>query len=192
MRDIAVDAVRRHGGVVNQAIGEEIVSVFGVPTAHEDDELRAVRAALELHARVRALAADAGGPNVRIQSGLHVGPLVAQRLNEGPRRYNIVGPPASRVEACRAGNADDLVLSPDCQRLVAPFVHTAACAPVMLEPDAGGRHAVSRDRRDRGGDAAGGLGAGRTHALRRPGVGPGAAREARRPRARGTAVLCGR
>ena len=49
---MAVDAVRRHGGLVNQAIGEEIVSLFGVPAAHDDDELRAVRAAIELHARV--------------------------------------------------------------------------------------------------------------------------------------------
>ena len=60
IRDIAVEVVRRHGGLVNQAIGEEIVSVFGVPTAHDDDELRAVRAALELHARVRELAGQAG------------------------------------------------------------------------------------------------------------------------------------
>ena len=50
IRDLAVDIVRRHGGHVNQAIGEEIVSVFGVVAAHDDDELRAVRAALELHA----------------------------------------------------------------------------------------------------------------------------------------------
>ncbi len=52
LRHMAVDAVRRHGGVVNQAIGEEIVSLFGVPATHGDDELRAVRAAIELHARV--------------------------------------------------------------------------------------------------------------------------------------------
>ena len=52
VRDVAAEVVSRHGGLVNQAIGEEIVSLFGVPTAHEDDELRAVRAALELHARV--------------------------------------------------------------------------------------------------------------------------------------------
>src|SRR5207244_9579383 len=87
IRDMAVDAVRRHGGVVNQAIGEEIVSVFGVPAAHDDDELRAVRAALELHARVRELATTAGSmPAMRIQSGLHARSVVAQRLNEGPRR----------------------------------------------------------------------------------------------------------
>ena len=45
-------SLREYGGLVNQAIGDEIVSLFGVPVAHEDDELRAVRAALDLHARV--------------------------------------------------------------------------------------------------------------------------------------------
>ena len=132
IRDTAVDAVRRHGGVVNQAIGEEIVSVFGVPAAHDDDELRAVRAALELHERVRETI-----PAIQIQSGLHAGSVVAQRLSEGPRRYAIVGAPtnvASRLAALAAPG--DLVVSHECQRLLSPFVHTAACAPVVLEPDA--------------------------------------------------------
>ena len=138
MRDMAVDAVRRHGGVVNQAIGEEIVSVFGVPAAHDDDELRAVRAALELHARAREIAADHGsGPPIQIQSGLHAGSVVAQRLNEGPRRYAIVGAPATVAARLAAlGAAGDVVLSQECQRLLSPFVHTVACAPVVLEPDA--------------------------------------------------------
>ena len=61
----------RHGGLVNQAIGEEIVSLFGVPAAHDDDELRAVRAAIELHARVRELGGEARSrPGIQIQSGL--------------------------------------------------------------------------------------------------------------------------
>jgi tetratricopeptide (TPR) repeat protein/class 3 adenylate cyclase len=138
IRDLAVEAVRRHGGVVNQAIGEEIVSLFGVPAAHEDDELRAVRAALELHARVRNIAADRGSePAIQIQSGLHVGSVVAQRLNEGPRRFAIVGSPgtvASRLAALAAPG--DVVLSQECRRILSPFVHTVACAPVVLEPDA--------------------------------------------------------
>ena len=51
-------------------------------------------------------------PPVRIQSGLHVGSVVAQRLNEGPRRYAIVGAPAhvaSRLAALAAPG--DVVLS---------------------------------------------------------------------------------
>ena len=138
IRDLAVDIVRRHGGHVNQAIGEEIVSVFGVVAAHDDDELRAVRAALELHARVRALAAEAGWiAKLRIQSGLHVGSVVAQRLPEGPRRYAVVGAPshlASRLAALAA--PDEVVLSPECQRLLSPFVDSSPCAAVVLEPGA--------------------------------------------------------
>jgi serine/threonine protein kinase/tetratricopeptide (TPR) repeat protein len=138
VRDIAVDAMRRHGGLVNQAIGEEIVAVFGVPTSHDDDELRAVRGALALHARVREIAEGVvgSGATIQIQSGLHAGSVVAQRLSEGPRRYAIVGAPpsvASRLASLAAPG--ELMLSPDCQRLLAPFVNTAASAPVVLEPD---------------------------------------------------------
>jgi tetratricopeptide (TPR) repeat protein/class 3 adenylate cyclase/tRNA A-37 threonylcarbamoyl transferase component Bud32 len=136
IRDMAVEVVRRHGGLVNQAIGEEIVSLFGVPAAHEDDELRAVRAASELRARVRELTAG-WSTAVRIQSGIHAGPVVAQRLHEGPRRYAIVGAPgqvAPRLAALAA--PDGVVVSPECQRLVAPFFLTAACSPAVLEPGA--------------------------------------------------------
>src|SRR5262249_39686045 len=52
VRAVAVDVAREYGGLVNQAIGDEIVSLFGVPSAHEDDELRALRAARDLQARV--------------------------------------------------------------------------------------------------------------------------------------------
>ena len=38
--------VERHGGTVEQLFGEEIVAIFGVPVAHEDDALQAARAAL--------------------------------------------------------------------------------------------------------------------------------------------------
>jgi DNA-binding SARP family transcriptional activator len=41
-------AVERHGGRLERALGEELVAVFGLPTVHEDDALRAVRAAVEL------------------------------------------------------------------------------------------------------------------------------------------------
>src|SRR5215212_3586620 len=40
--------VERHGGTVEKFVGDAVMAVFGVPVLHEDDALRALRAAAEM------------------------------------------------------------------------------------------------------------------------------------------------
>lgn len=55
-------AVEHHGGRVEKYIGDAVSAVFGLPVAHEDDALRAVRAAVEIQARLGELAASSPFP----------------------------------------------------------------------------------------------------------------------------------
>src|SRR5688500_15160964 len=50
--------IERHGGTVEKFIGDAVVGMFGVPKTHEDDALRAVRAALDMQAALDELNTD--------------------------------------------------------------------------------------------------------------------------------------
>jgi serine/threonine protein kinase/tetratricopeptide (TPR) repeat protein len=138
IRSLAVEVVRSHGGLVNHTLGQEIVALFGVPTAHEDDDLRAVRAAMDLLGRMAALnlGDEAAHARVGLQCGVHSGALVARRLNAGPQRYEVTGRPmqvAARLAS--VAGANDIFISPECMRLIAPFMDAELQGAVVVESD---------------------------------------------------------
>ncbi|HEY4236488.1 MAG TPA: adenylate/guanylate cyclase domain-containing protein [Gaiellaceae bacterium] len=72
-------AVERHGGTVEKFIGDAVMAVFGLPRAHEDDALRAVRAALDMQKaveRMNASLAERRVPRLRIRIGINTGEVV--------------------------------------------------------------------------------------------------------------------
>ncbi|MEA2607378.1 MAG: hypothetical protein QOI00_2135, partial [Chloroflexota bacterium] len=74
--------VEGHGGVVEKFIGDAVVGVFGVPTAHEDDPERAVLAALRICEEAQALLALRGAP-LRLRVGINTGEALV-RLDVAP------------------------------------------------------------------------------------------------------------
>jgi class 3 adenylate cyclase/tetratricopeptide (TPR) repeat protein len=72
-------AVERHGGLVEKFVGDAVMAVFGLPRAHEDDALRAVRAALEMQkavARLNSSLSARAVPELRIRIGINTGEVV--------------------------------------------------------------------------------------------------------------------
>ena len=106
--DAIKDALDRHDGTVEKFIGDAVMAVFGIPVAHEDDALRAVRAAADareaLEVANRSLERELG-LRVATRIGVATGPVVAGNPSGGQSfatgdAVNV----AARLEECaRAG-----------------------------------------------------------------------------------------
>jgi class 3 adenylate cyclase/tetratricopeptide (TPR) repeat protein len=73
---VAREALERHGGTVEKFIGDAVMAVFGIPAVHEDDALRAARAACELRE-------DLGELNAELRAGFGVELAVRIGINTG-------------------------------------------------------------------------------------------------------------
>ncbi len=65
--------IGRYGGTVEKFIGDAVMAVWGVPTAHEDDAERSVRAGLELVDAVEALGQEIGVADLAMRVGIVTG-----------------------------------------------------------------------------------------------------------------------
>jgi class 3 adenylate cyclase/tetratricopeptide (TPR) repeat protein len=74
------DVIEQHGGTVERFRGDEVMAVFGIPVAHEDDALRAVRAATAMQHRLGRLNVellDSWGVELACRFGVNTGEVVA-------------------------------------------------------------------------------------------------------------------
>jgi class 3 adenylate cyclase len=159
--DVMREAIEAHGGAIEKFIGDAVMAIFGVPTVHEDDALRACRAAVEIRNRLAELEprirADRGVA-IEWRAGINTGPVVAGDVAAGQRivtgdAVNV----AARLEAAAAPG--EILLGVETYALVHEAVSSEAVEPLALkgksEPvpawrltgvtDATGRHARPSD-----------------------------------------------
>jgi class 3 adenylate cyclase/tetratricopeptide (TPR) repeat protein len=114
--------LERHGGTVEKFVGDAAMAVFGLPQVHEDDALRAVRAAVEMRDAVATLGLD-----VRI--GVNTGEVVAgagETLATGDA-VNV----AARLE--QSADAGEILLGALTERLVRDAIDAEPVEPLTLK-----------------------------------------------------------
>ena len=122
---IMVDCIQKEGGMLDKFIGDAIMAAFGVPIPHEDDEDRAVRAAIgmirALHVWNRQRAAEGKKP-VGMGIGLNTDTIVSGNIGSPKRMdYTLIGDGvnlASRLESlCKQYYASILISENTVRRL---------------------------------------------------------------------------
>ncbi len=127
--ETAKEAIERHGGTVEKFIGDAVMAVFGVPVVHEDDALRAVRAAADLRSALVPLNEELEQrfqTRLQLRTGVNTGEVVTgteERLATGDA-VNV----AARLE--QAAQPGEILLGEETLRLVRGAVEAQPVAPV--------------------------------------------------------------
>ncbi|MHB8642235.1 MAG: adenylate/guanylate cyclase domain-containing protein [Gaiellaceae bacterium] len=114
--------VESHGGTVEKFIGDAVMAVFGVPVLHEDDALRAVRAAVEMRDALPEL-------GVQARIGVNTGEVVTgttERLATGDA-VNV----AARLE--QAAAPGEVLVGDETLKLVRAAVAVESVEPLELK-----------------------------------------------------------
>ena len=129
--------VERHGGTVEKFIGDAAMAVFGIPVAHEDDALRAVRAVAEIRERLTALGEELAVA-LSFRTGVNTGEVVAgegETLVTGDA-VNV----AARLE--QAATPGEILIGAQTLSLVRDAVTRGAGRPARVEGEARARAGV--------------------------------------------------
>ena len=137
--DLARTSLERHGGTVEKFIGDAVVAVFGIPAVHEDDALRACRAAVEIREAVADLGKELErdlGTGFRVRVGVNTGEVVAGDPSAGQAlvtgdAVNV----AARLE--QAAAPGEVLIGEATHRLVRDAVLAEATEPLALKGKSG-------------------------------------------------------
>src|ERR671914_287084 len=127
--------IERHGGSVEGFIGDAVVGVFGQEEVHEDDALRAVRAAVEMRDAGAALSSELErelGIEIAMKLGVESGEVF---VGAGARRSPFAAGDAFNVAARLEGTAaeGEILLGENVHRLLRGAVRAERLEPLALK-----------------------------------------------------------
>ncbi|HEX6723994.1 MAG TPA: AAA family ATPase, partial [Gaiella sp.] len=130
--EAARSCLERHGGTVEKFIGDAVMAAFGVPVVHEDDALRALRAAVELRDALATLNEElerAYGVTLQLRTGVNTGEVVT-----GTRERLVTGDAvnlAARLE--QAAEPGEILIGERTHRLTHGAIEAETTGPLTLK-----------------------------------------------------------
>jgi class 3 adenylate cyclase/tetratricopeptide (TPR) repeat protein len=127
--------LQRHGGTVEKFIGDAVMAVFGIPTLHEDDALRAVRAGIDMRsalARLNDELEPEHGVRLSTRTGVNTGRVVAGG-SSGQQKFatgDAVNVAARFEQAAKPG---EILIGEETERLVRHAIRLEAVDPLTLK-----------------------------------------------------------
>jgi class 3 adenylate cyclase/tetratricopeptide (TPR) repeat protein len=133
--ETAREVLERHGGTIEKFVGDAVMAAFGIPVVHEDDALRAVRAAVELREAFAGLndrLEVAYGVRIEVRTGVNTGEVIAGDPEQGQAFATgdavVV---AQRLEAAARGG--EILVGDSTIRLVRDAVLADPMPPLALK-----------------------------------------------------------
>jgi len=130
--------IMKYDGMIDEFIGDAILTVFGVPEEHDDDPLRAVACALTMQNELMELNNELmheGYPALEMGIGINTGSVIVGNIGSEIRmKYGIVGTTvniASRIESNTIGG--QVLIGEDTYHLVKEWVTSAPTLAVMMK-----------------------------------------------------------
>lgn len=137
VRREAIAVIERHGGRVNQFVGDEVMALFGIPVARRDDPQRAVAAALALHQVVDAIAAEYQqrlGRLLSMHTGIQTGLVIARRSDSRSGDYALTGDTVNTAARLRAlAQPGEIIVSAQTWQQVSDYFQALAGEPIAVK-----------------------------------------------------------
>jgi len=114
------EVVDKYEGSIERFSGDGVLALFGVPKAHEDDPIRAIRAAIEIHEFVESLSPryeSKLGKALSMHSGVNTGLAVTADVNPEKGTHGVTGDSINvAARLSDLATADEILVGQDTHR----------------------------------------------------------------------------
>jgi class 3 adenylate cyclase/tetratricopeptide (TPR) repeat protein len=129
--------IGKYEGFVEKFVGDAVMALFGVPKAHEDDPVRAIRVAMEIHETVEALNPELKervGRPLSMHTGINTGLVVTGEVDMEKGTHGVAGDSinlASRLSGL--AKPGEILVAPDTYRQAEGYYTFEALEPTTVK-----------------------------------------------------------